>query len=450
MSTTEQQKVVDAKLRRLAGARVVWAKQLARPEQLPPEGDWSTWLIISGRGWGKTRTGAEWLAWQAVANPGTRWAIVAATFGDARDTCVEGDSGLLKILQRYGQVKKWNRSLGEIQMNNGSLVKLFSADEPDRLRGPQFHGAWCDELAAWKYMDSFDQLQFGLRLGTDPKTLITTTPRPIPIIQQLVRRNDGSVAVTRGATFDNAKNLAPAALAQLRARYEGTRLGRQELFGEVLNDIEGALWGMSSIESARMTQDYFDEDVRIVRRVIAVDPAITSHEDSDETGIVVASRDADGHLYVEGDFSMKGRPDEWARRVVALFDEYECDAAVIEVNQGGDMVESTLRTVRNTLSIRKVRASKGKRLRAEPISALYEQGRVHHIGKLDKLEDQMCSWSPDDAKSPDRLDALVWACNDLLDAGGSEAYLRQIAKMCECGYPNLMTAASCHRCFKAL
>lgn len=443
--TTEADKVRAAKVARIASARVLWQKQLARPEQLPPPGDWSVWLIISGRGWGKTRTGAEWLAWMAVSNPGTRWAIVAATFGDARDTCVEGDSGLLGILRRYAQVKKWNRSLGELQLMNGSVVKLFSADEPDRLRGPQFHGAWCDELAAWKYMESWDQLQFGLRLGSDPKVLVTTTPRPIQIIQQMVRRDDGSVTVTRGATFDNAANLAPAALAQLKARYEGTRLGRQELYGEVLNDIEGALWGMSMIENARITPAAY-EDVSVVRRIIAVDPAITSHEESDETGIVIASRDADGHLYVEGDFSMKGRPDEWARRVVHLYDEYECDSIVIEINQGGDMVESTLRTVRNTLPIRKVRASKGKKIRAEPISALYEQGRAHHIGRLDKLEDQMCSWSPDDAKSPDRLDALVWAMTDLLDAGGAEAYIRQIAKMCACGYPNLATAGSCFRC----
>jgi phage terminase large subunit-like protein len=450
MGLTEQQKTLEAKLRRIAGARIVWQNQLARPEQLPPPGDWSAWLIISGRGWGKTRTGAEWLAWQAVSQPGTRWAIVAATFGDARDTCVEGDSGLLNILRRYSHIKKWNRSLGEIQLTNGSLVKLFSADEPDRLRGPQFHGAWCDELAAWKYIESWDQLQFGLRLGKKPQVLVTTTPRPIPIIQQLVKRDDGSVVITRGATFDNAKNLAPSALAQLLARYDGTRLGRQELYGEVLTDIEGALWSMSMIENARMSQATMDDDIRIVRRVIAVDPAITSHEDSDETGIVVASRDADGQLYVEFDGTMKGRPDEWARRVVALYDEYECDSAVIEVNQGGDMVESTLRTVRNTLSIRKVRASKGKRMRAEPISALYEQGRVHHIGKMDKLEDQMCSWSPDDLKSPDRLDALVWALTDLLDAGGAEAYLRQIAKMCECGYPNLKSAATCYRCSKSL
>jgi phage terminase large subunit-like protein len=443
---SESQATLDAKLRRLAAARVVWQNQYARPEQLPPAGDWSVWLIISGRGWGKTRTGAEWLAWQAVANPGTRWAIVAPTFGDARDTGVEGDSGLLKILQRYGQVKKWNRSLGELALNNGSLVKLFSADEPDRLRGPQFHGAWCDELAAWKYMDSWDQLQFGLRLGEKPQVLVTTTPRPIAIIQQMVRRTDGSVVVTRGSTFDNAKNLAPSALAQLKARYEGTRLGRQELFGEVLNDIEGALWGMSMIESARITKDWFEKEADVVRRVVAVDPAVTNNEDSDETGIIVASRDPQGHLYVEGDFSMKGRPDEWARRVVELYDQFEADAVVVEVNQGGDMVESTLRVVRNTLPIRKVRASKGKRLRAEPISAMYEQGRVHHVGSHDKLEDQMCSWSPDDAKSPDRLDAMVWALTDLLDAGGAEAYLRQIAKMCECGYPNVMSAGVCTRC----
>ena len=450
MTTEESKKTQEAKLRRLAASRIVWQKNLAREEQLPPAGEWSVWLYLAGRGSGKTRTAAEWLAWMAISNPGTRWAVVAPTFGDARDTCVEGDSGLLNILRRYGQIKKWNRSLGEIILNNGSLIKLFSGDEPDRLRGPQFHGAWVDELAAFKYFDAWDQLQFGLRLGSHPRVIVTTTPRPVKIIQALVRRTDGSVVITRGSTFDNAKNLAPSALTELLARYDGTRLGRQELYGEVLNDIEGALWSMKMIEDNRISKSLYEDETDMVRRVIAVDPAITSHEESDETGIIVASRDGRGHMYVEADFSMRGRPDEWARKVVELYEKYECDSIVIEVNQGGDMVESTLRTVNQMLPIRQVRATKGKRLRAEPISALYEQNRVHHVGIHDKLEDQMCSWSPDDSKSPDRLDALVWALTDLLGGGGAEAYLRQIAKMCGCGYPNLQSAAMCYRCGKGL
>jgi len=259
--------------------------------------------------------------------------------------------------------------MGEIRLTNGSRIKLFSADEPDRLRGPQFHGAWCDELAAWRYEDTWDQLQFGLRLGEHPRTLITTTPRPVPIIKRLLAQDDGSVKVVRGSTFDNAKNLAPSALAQLRARYEGTRLGRQELFAEVLTDTPGALWTLEMLESSRIK-----EAPDFVRIVVAIDPATTSGENADETGIVVVAKGTDGRGYVLADRSCRDTPSGWAHRAIAAFHEFNADRVVAEKNQGGDMVELTIRSVEPTIPFKGIVAKVGKRLRAEPIAALYEQG----------------------------------------------------------------------------
>ena len=630
----------------------------ARPDQLAPPGDWLVWLIQAGRGWGKTRVGAEWIKARALEQPGTRWAVVAPTFGDARDTCVEGESGLLAVLPD-DRVANWNRSMGELFLANGSRIKCFSADEPERLRGPQHHGAWCvaaevpvvtargdvpiadvrpgdfvltrrgwrpvlaarrtkrdaavvtvtteagrtlrctpdhpvladgawcdaetlspgttlsacslmdrpptgtgtasagtsttvpagtaaplaspsprpsgltstapsqtattcttstetrptttrptsassndaaiaiatpprtapsrpappsapqrcgrpgsrnsasastaahptnpdrptartagrtaalehdavvsvrpsgwadvydltvadahefyaggvlvhncDELAAWRYPDAWDQLQFGLRLGDMPRTVVTTTPKPTRLVKALAERTD--VHVTRGATFDNAANLSAAALAELRARYEGTRMGRQELYGELLDDVEGALWTHAMIDDHRRPMP------ELVRVVTAIDPAVTSGEDSDETGIIVAGIGTDGDGYVVADRSGKFTPDAWARRAVAAHDEHQGDRVVAEVNNGGDLVELTLRAVDPTVPYRKVTASRGKRLRAEPVAALYEQGRIHHVGVLTALEEQMLTWTPESGDSPDRLDALVWALTDLM------------------------------------
>jgi phage terminase large subunit-like protein len=396
-----------------------WSRH-ARTDQLPPSGAWLVWLILAGRGWGKTRTGAEWIKDEALRTPGTRWAVVAPTYADARDTCVEGESGLLSVLPD-DRVKDWNRSLGELILVNGSRIKLFSADKPDRLRGPQHHGAWCDELAAWTYPEAWDQLQFGLRLGDYPRTVVTTTPKPIPMIRQLLARDD--VHITRGATFDNAANLSEAALATLRARYEGTRLGRQELHGEVLEDVPGALWVLATIEAARARrQDEWD----LVRVVTAIDPAVTSGEDSDETGIVTAGVSESGwcphcgpitngpHAVILADDTVKTSPDAWCRRAVDALELWKGDRVIGETNNGGDLIETVLRTVDSSVPYRKVTATRGKRLRAEPVAALYEQGRVHHAGGFPELEDQQCSWTPDSSGSPDRLDALVWALTDLL------------------------------------
>ena len=390
-----------------AASRALWEGVQARPSQIEPSGDWAWWLILSGRGWGKTRTGAEWIVWQAVANPDTRWAIVAPTFADARDTCVEGVSGIRMVLDRYEMVEKWNRSLGEVRLKNNSRIKLFSADEPDRLRGPQHHGAWIDEMAAWRYMDeTWDQLRFGLRLGERPQTVITTTPRPRKLIRELAA--DPRTYVTRGSTFDNAANLSEAALADLRARYEGSRLGRQELHGELVDDVEGALWTMAMIDAARVA-----ENPPLERIIVAIDPAVTVSEDSDLTGIVTVGV-ANGQYYVLGDLSMKGSPEQWARAAVEEYHAAAGDLIVAEVNNGGDMVASVLRTVDPNVPVRKVTATRGKQVRAQPISALYEQGRVHHVGYFPELEEQLTTWTPDDPKSPDRLDALVWGLTSLV------------------------------------
>ena len=446
-TSTERSSLLSGDLLTLAAARSFWQTERARPEQLEPDGDWTTWLYLAGRGSGKTRTAAEWLAYKAVTQPNTRWAIVAPTFSSGRDTCIEGESGLLTVLNRYGAVQAWNRSQGLVRLRNGSTLQIFSGEEPERLRGPQHHGAWVDELAAFRYSrETWDQLRFGLRLGQHPKITVTTTPKPIALIRDLMKRDDGTVAITRGSTFDNRSNLAPAALAEFLARYEGTRLGRQELYGEILEDVEGALWTLDLIEKHRVKQ----LPDGIVRRVVSIDPAVTSNADSDETGIVVVSRDREGNGYVEADHSMRGTPNEWAKRAIEVFDLYECDNIIVEVNQGGEMVAATLRTIRPHLPVREIRASKGKRLRAEPVSSLYEQGRIHHVGVLENLETQMTTWTPDDPKSPDRLDALVHGLTDLMESGGAEAYLRSLALVCGCGFPNSFGSEQCVHCGASL
>ena len=435
---------LDSLLNNLASSRYLWTDQLARPEQLPTEEDWSVWLYLAGRGAGKTRTAAEWMAWEAIKSPKTRWAVVAATFSDVRDTCAEGESGLVSILKRYGALENYNRSMGEIRLTNGSRIKLFSADEPDRLRGPQFHGAWCDELAAWRYEDTWDQLQFGLRLGEHPRTLVTTTPRPVPIIKRLLERTDGSVKLVRGSTFDNAKNLAPSALAQLRARYEGTRLGRQELYAEVLTDTPGALFTQALIDDKRV-QHYSD----FTRVVVAVDPAVTLSEDSDETGIVVVGLGADGRFYVMADKSCKDTPMGWSNRVNMAYEDYQADRVVVEKNQGGDFIETTLRQINPHMNVIGVTAKVGKRLRAEPIASLYEQGRVSHIGNLSALETQMIEWVPDSGESPDRLDALVHGITSLTTQTSKFdlAFSGSTMSCPKCNASNLKTDTACKVCF---
>lgn len=431
----------------IRASRYRWRVELARPEQLPPnDSSWNVWLYLAGRGAGKTRTAAEWLAYEASTKPNTRWAIVAPTYGDARDTCAEGESGVLTVLRRYKTLASYNRSIGEILLVNGSRIKLFSATEPDRLRGPQHDGAWCDELAAYRYPDVWNQLQFGLRLGDHPRVVVTTTPRPTKLVKELAERADGSVAMTRGSTFDNAKNLAPSALADLKLRYEGTRLGRQELYGEIVDDVEGALWSRDMIENSRVT-----ETPTLIRIVVAIDPAVTSGENSDSTGIAVVGISADGQYYLLEDLTTRTAPTSWARIAVDAYHRHKADRIVGETNNGGDMIELLLRQVDPTVSYRKVTATRGKIVRAEPVAALYEQGRAHHVGMFAELEDQLCNYTIDSTDSPDRMDAMVWAYHELMDGQSSILGLAALAQFCPaCRMPQSKSATICSNCRQPL
>jgi predicted phage terminase large subunit-like protein len=383
-------------------------------------------LILSGRGWGKTRTGAEWIVWKALNNPKTRWAVVGATSADVTDTCFEGESGIISVLTRYGLYNEtsYNRSRTAYLLPNGSRIKGFSAEKPDRLRGPQHHGAWCDELAAWEYPETWDQLQFGLRLGEHPQCVITTTPRPTKIIKELIK--DSENIVTRGSTYENRDNLAASTLATLQIKYENTRLGRQELFGEVLDDNPGALWTRALIETARVTSV-----PPLMRVVVGIDPAVTSGEDSDSTGIVAAGMSSDGHYYILDDATIKASPQVWAEKAVSIFELHKADRIIAETNNGGDLVVHLLQQVKPTIPVKKVTASRGKAVRAEPIAALYEQGRVHHAGYFSELEDEMCEWEPGISdKSPDRMDALVWALTELSEGSNTLTFLSSLAVFC--------------------
>jgi len=394
---------------------------MARPEQISPSGDWNVWLILAGRGWGKTLTGAFDTMLYALNNPESRVAVVVPTFGDLRRVAFGGVSGIMNWLPKEcllkGRGQGYSSTSQEIRLYNGSLIQGFAATEPERLRGPQFHRAWCDEIAAWQYPDTFDQLMFGLRLGENPQCIITTTPKPNDITRNLVKRTN--TIITRGSTFDNAANLAPAAIQQLKEKYEGTRLGRQELYAEVLDDLEGALWAFSSIEKNRMSKD---EMPSLTRIVVAIDPAVTNNQFSDETGIVVSGSDENGEYYVLEDASLKASPDGWARTAIDLLHKYQGDRIIAEVNNGGDLVEKVLRTIDRSVPYSAVRASRGKIVRAEPIAALYEQGKVHHVGEFKELENQLISYTPTSRKSPDRLDALVWAITELSQRSGKPVW----------------------------
>lgn len=387
----------------------------ARPNQLPPDGDWRVWLLLAGRGFGKTRTGAELMRARAIARTARRLALVAPTAGDARDVMVEGESGILAISPPWER-PRYEPSKRRLTWPNGATATLFSADEPERLRGPQHDTAWCDELASWRYPEAWDMLMFGLRLGTDPRVVVTTTPRPTTLLRELII--DPSVVVTRGTTYDNRSNLAPSFLGQVVRKYQGTRLGRQELDAELLEDAAGALWTRGIIEGTRARAA-----PPLIRVVVAIDPAVTATDEADETGIIVAGRDSYGHAWVLADTSGRYQPIEWARTAISAYRAHRADRIVAEVNNGGDMVEATLRMIEPNVPFTAVRASRGKITRAEPIAALYEQGRVHHLGAFPKLEDQMCAFVADTrgslkisstSSSPDRVDALVWALTDLL------------------------------------
>ncbi|HYL31924.1 MAG TPA: terminase family protein [Stellaceae bacterium] len=383
----------------------------ARPDQLPPPGDWRVWLLLAGRGFGKTRSGAEFVRARVESGLSSRIALVGPTSADVRDVMVEGESGL-RAISGDDWRPHYEPSKRRLTWPNGAIALAFSADEPERLRGPQHDLAWCDELAAWRYAAAWDNLLLGLRLGSDPRAVVTTTPKPNKLVRDMLA-SPGTV-VTRGSTFDNAANLAPAFLDSIVRRYRGTRLGRQELEAELLDDVPGALWSRDAIEAARVASA-----PDLSRIVVAIDPAASSGEGADETGIVVAGLAHDGHVYVLDDLSGRMSPRAWALKAAAAYGKFAADRIVAEVNNGGEMVEATLRSVQSDAPFRALRASRGKAVRAEPVAALYEQGRVHHVGGFATLEDQLCAFTADfdraaSGTSPDRLDALVWAVTDLM------------------------------------
>ena len=420
-------------------------RELARPNQLPPQGEFSIWLVMAGRGFGKTWIGSGWIVEKALQQPETDWAIVAPTFTDVRRTCVEGSSGILKALTPEQLAKTfYNKSNGQITLPNGSKLHMISADEPERARGLNLSGAWLDEVGSWRYPETwYEGLAPALRIG-NPQIVATTTPRPTRLLKDWLSRTDNSVVVSRGSTFDNAANLSESALKELRARYEGTRLGRQELYGELVTDVEGSLWNYEMIEPHRVK-----ELPEFVRVVVAIDPATTSGEESDETGIVVVAKGVDGRGYVLADRSCRDSPLGWANRAVHAYEEFQADCIVAEKNQGGDMVETIIKQVNPLLRYKPVWAKVNKRLRAEPTVGLYEQGRISHYGDLNVLEEQMVSWIPDSGYSPDRLDALVHGLTELGFATGASAdrYFASLAPSCpSCGTPNAYDAQACISC----
>jgi phage terminase large subunit-like protein len=399
----------------------------AREDQLPPDAAqggeaWTTWLMLGGRGAGKTRAGAEWVR-QIVQDDGEaiRIALVGESLSDARSVMVEGVSGLLAVHPPDAR-PLYEPSKRQLSWPNGAVAQIFSAEDPDSLRGPQFSAAWCDELCKWRRPEeTWDMLQFGLRLGTRPRQVVTTTPRPSKLFKALLA--DPLVAVTRVSTQANAANLAPSFLEAVVGRYRGTRLGRQELDAELLEDRADALWPRDLIERSRVKGA-----PELRRIVVAVDPPAASGPEADACGIVVAGVSEDGRGFVLADLTRRqASPLAWARSVVRAYRRFQADRVVAEVNQGGELVETVLRQIDASVPVRAVRAMRGKFLRAEPVAALYEQGRVAHVGAFPELEDEMNDFGPDGLSgggSPDRVDALVWALTDLMLRTPAEPRIR--------------------------
>lgn len=396
----------------------------ARPNQLAPthnprteDGSWLTWLVLAGRGFGKTRCGAEWVRAEVTAKKAKRFALIAETQKDLEEVMCFGESGIYSVFPPHQKPKITKKPI-RVEFHTGAVAYGYNATEPDQLRGPQFDRAWCDELAKWRYSrETWDQLQFGLRLGNHPQQIITTTPRPIPILKEILAAE--TTVISRGVTMDNSSNLAASFIKSIMAKYAGTRLGRQELSAEILDDVPDALWTRTALDRDRKKPDQVPPLKRVV---VAIDPAAKKNdmpEDGAATGIIVAGIGEDNRGYVLDDATCRESPNGWARMAVACFDRHQGDCIVGEVNNGGDMVASTVRAVRPTVPFKEVHASKGKWTRAEPIAALYEQGRVSHVGTFAALEDEMVNFGPNgmvgDA-SPDRVDALVWALTELFPA----------------------------------
>lgn len=400
----------------------------AHEHQLPPVSDWSLWLLMGGRGAGKTRAGAEWIRARALGHgwcePGYagRIALVGETYADVREVMVEGVSGLLAVHPK-AERPHWTPTRRRLEWPNGAVAQAFSAEDPEALRGPQFDIAWCDELAKWTYAEeTFDMLQFGLRLGQRPRQLVTTTPKPVPLLKRLMKQ--AGTAITHAPTKANALFLAPGFLETVVGRYGGTRLGRQELNGELIEDRPDALWSRDGLEAARVEKAPED----LVRIVIAIDPPVTAHKTSDACGIVAAGLGADGKAYVLADRSRRpAKPSEWAEAAIGLWHGLKADCLIAEVNQGGDMVAEVIASADPSVPVKQVRASRGKFSRAEPVAMLYDQGKIRHVGPFPELEDEMADFGPgglSSRRSPDRLDALVWAVSELMLGTKAEPKVR--------------------------
>ncbi len=405
--------------------------QFSHPHQRPPDaaqagGAWRTWLILGGRGAGKTRAGAQWVRALALgelpyAAPGGRIALIGESEHEVREVMIEGVSGLLAV-HRPHERPVWIPSRRRVEWPNGTVAQAFSAEDPESLRGPQFHAAWADELAKWRHAEAaFEVLQFGLRLGAHPRQVITTTPRPIALLKRLIA--DPATAPTRAGTQANARHLSPAFLDHVLERYAGTRVGRQEIDGEIVEDRADALWSRALLETCRV-----DVAPPVERIVVAVDPPASTGKRADACGLVAAGRAANGMIYVMADETVAGlSPAGWAAKAIALWHRVEADALIVEVNQGGDMVRAVIGEADRSVPVVPVRASRGKWLRAEPVAALYEQGKVKHAGVFPALEDEMCDFARDglsSGRSPDRLDALVWAVASLSFGAKGEPRVR--------------------------
>jgi len=403
----------------------LWARQDQLPFQVASSNiHWKTWIVLGGRGAGKTLTGAEWIRYQALGRqpiavtPATRIALVGPTIGEVRAVMVEGISGLLAIHAKHER-PRFVSSQNKLIWPNGSVAQIFSAQEPDSLRGPQFNVAWCDELAKWDNLkETWDMLQFGLRLGKHPQAIVTTTPRPVPLLKRLLA--DENTLVTRASTHDNAAFLASSFITEVEKQYGGTRLGRQEIAGELIVDNPEALFQRELIEKTRVRKT-----PPLVRIVVAVDPPVTSKNSSNACGIICAGLGEDGRAYILDDATVqKAKPTVWAGKAIGVYHARAADRLVVEVNQGGEMVSTILAEIDNSIAVKSVHASRGKYLRAEPVAALYEQNRVSHVGPFPALEDEMCVFEQRAAKgraSPDRVDALVWALHELMLSGKSAA-----------------------------
>lgn len=392
---------------------------IARPEQLPPKGAWRTWMVLAGRGFGKTRSGAEWVRSIAESHPEARIALVTSSLAEARAVMVEGESGIMACCAPDRR-PLFEPSLRRLRFPNGAQAQLFSAAEPEALRGPQHSHAWCDEIGKWplshsRATRSWDNLLMGMRLGKDPRIVATTTPRAVPLVQRLLDgETEESTAVTCGSTYDNAANLPKKFLEAIDQEFSGTQLARQEIAGEMLSDIEGALWTRAMLEQARDEVEACEHR----RVVVAVDPPASAH--GDECGIVVAALGEDGIARILADCSLADAlPGKWANVVANAARQWKADRVIAEANQGGSMVESVLRAADSALPVKLVHASRGKVARAEPVAALYAAGRVRHCGHFAQLEDQMCGLLTGGeyagpGRSPDRADALVWALSELM------------------------------------